>query len=246
MVPVGGESVSAVRREQERVQTRERILGAAVELLLAEGVDGFSMRKLAQRIGYTPTAIYLYFPDKETLLGEVVETQFVHFRQALESMGRTEDPILRLRNMGLAFVRFGLQHPDHYRFMFLTPLNSIPKGRIVEKGNPSQDCYAFLVATVAEGLAAGRFRPELTDAHQLAQMFFSAVHGVVALHIVKGEDDWVEWRPVTEKVHRMLDALLRGLTAAAEDFSQLPVPPEFSELSVERPCSDAADQETRI
>jgi AcrR family transcriptional regulator len=220
-------SSSVVRRQQERQQTRARILAAATELLVAEGVDGFSMRKLADRIGYTPTAIYFHFPDRQALLGEVVDGQFMQFRQAFERIGQIADPLQRLRNMGLAYITFALQHPDHYRFMFLTSLESIPKGRLVEKGNPSQDCYAYLVETVREGLAAGRFRPELSDVHQLAQMFFSAVHGVVALHIVKGRDDWVKWRPVPEKAWHMINALIRGLSAQAEDLSHVPAPPGY-------------------
>ncbi len=205
-------SPSETRRDRERQKTRQKILKAATQLLLKQGVEGFSMRKLAKQIGYTPTAIYFYFPDKEGLLGEVVDGRFKEFRQAFEKIGREPDPIRRLASMGMAFVKFALEHPDHYRFMFLTSLRSIPKGRFLEKGNPSQDCYAFLWTTVQEAMQQGQFRSEFDDVDQVSQIFFAAVHGVMSLHIVKGDDDWVQWSPIRPKAERMIQALIRGLT----------------------------------
>ncbi|MFN9342258.1 MAG: TetR/AcrR family transcriptional regulator, partial [Planctomycetota bacterium] len=71
---------SAARREQQKRETREKIVAAATKVLLREGVDGFSMRKLATQLGDTPTAIFFHFPDRESLLSEVVERQFLRFR----------------------------------------------------------------------------------------------------------------------------------------------------------------------
>ncbi|MCI0739801.1 MAG: TetR/AcrR family transcriptional regulator [Gemmataceae bacterium] len=208
------------RREQLKQETRERIVKAATEILLAEGVAGFSMRKVADEAGYTATAIYVHFADKEALLEEVVEREFMAFRKAFERIGRVCDPIERLAKMGKAYVEFALEFPDHYRFMFLTStLKALPKAGIVERGNPAQDCYAFLKATLHDALAAGRFRPEFKDVDELAQIFFAAMHGLVALHIVKGDDPWVEWRPVKTTARRMVEALVRGMTRGGEELT---------------------------
>lgn len=189
-----------------------RILQAATELLVEQGLEQFSMRRLAEKIGYTATAIYFHFGDKESLLGAVLDCRFREFRKAFDRLGRQKEPLRRLAQMGHAFVEFGLKQPAYYRLMFLTSLSRIPKGRFVEKGNPSQDCYAYLLATVQEAMDANKFRNEYADAEQLAQIFFAGVHGIVSLHLVKGDDDWVAWRPVRPKATRMIDALLRGLT----------------------------------
>ena len=66
----------------------------------------------------------------------------------------------------------------------------------IEKGNPDQDAYAFLLATVAEALAAGRFRPEYEDAEALAQLLWANVHGLVSLHMTFEHDPWCAWRPI--------------------------------------------------
>lgn len=200
-------------RDTRKAETREKILAAGRELLLSEGFGGFSMRKLAAKVNYTATAIYSHFPDKDALLGELVEREFIRFRRAFDRTSKIADPIERLRKMGVTFVEFALQRPDAFQFLFMnTQVESFPKIGLIERGNPAQDCYAYLRSTVADGLAAGRFRPELHDADLLAQLFMSGTHGIVSLHIARGKDAWVKWRPVRQRAALMIDALIRGLT----------------------------------
>ncbi|MFX5306100.1 helix-turn-helix domain-containing protein, partial [Acinetobacter baumannii] len=59
---------SAERRERRRQETRRAILEAATRMFEREGYEGFSLRQVAEAIGYTPTTIYLYFKDKDDLL----------------------------------------------------------------------------------------------------------------------------------------------------------------------------------
>ena len=128
------------------------------------------------------------------------------------------DPIERLRKIGHAYVAFGLESPNHYRLMFMTPHPPIGKSEAEEarRGNPEEDAYAFLKATVADGVAQKRFRPELTDVDLLAQTVWSGTHGVVSLHIAKCNDDWVDWRPVQKTATLIIDAMIRGLTRPRE------------------------------
>src|SRR5262245_41280881 len=205
-------------RDKRKAETREKILAAGRELLLKEGFDAFSMRKLAAMVNYTATAIYVHFPDKESLLAELVEQEFIRFRRAFDRTSNIADPIDRLRKMGITFVEFALQRPDAFKFLFMnTQIEAFPKMGLIEKGNPAVDCYAYLKGTVAEGLAAGRFRPELTDVDMLAQIFMSGTHGIVSLHIARGKDPWVKWKPVRQRAELMIDALVRGLTVQKDE-----------------------------
>lgn len=200
-------------RERRKAETRARILEAGGKLLLSAGFHGFSMRKLAAKVNYTATAIYAHFPDKEALLGELVEREFIKFREAFNQTSQIADPIERLAKKGMTFVEFALQQPDAFKFLFMnTQVEAFPKIGLIERGNPAQDCYAYLRSTVAEALEAGRFRPELRDPDMLAQIFMSGVHGIVSLHIARGKDSWVNWRPVRERARLMVEALIRGLT----------------------------------
>src|SRR5262245_18027136 len=144
-------------RNKRKAETREKILEAGRELLLQEGFNGFSMRKLAAKVNYTATAIYVHFPDKEALLAELVEQEFIRFRRAFDRTAKISDPIERLRKMGMTFVEFALQRPDAFKFLFMnTQIEAFPKMGLIERGKPAVDCYAYLKGTVAEGVAARR------------------------------------------------------------------------------------------
>ncbi|MFO0870553.1 MAG: TetR/AcrR family transcriptional regulator [Pirellulales bacterium] len=201
-------------RQSRKEATRLRILEAARDLLLTDGVDGFSMRKLAARIGYTATAIYFHFPDKDTLLVELVNRQFTTFRRAFDRFRHEPDPLERIRRMGSAYVDFALRHPDHYRFMFLNPLlKFLPLDESIERGNPAEDSYAYLRGTVEEAIERGLLRPEFADPDRAAQVLWSAVHGLASLHIVKGEDPWIDWQAPRPTARLLVDALLAGMSA---------------------------------
>ena len=109
------------RRDRERAELRERILNAARELFAEFGYEGVSMRKIAERIEYSPTAIYLHFADKETLFRELCTQDFLLLSTEFAALARVADPMQRLFGIGEAYVRFGVTHPFHYRLMFMTP-----------------------------------------------------------------------------------------------------------------------------
>jgi len=200
------------RRERERAEVREKILEAARELFVSEGYEAVTMRKIAERIEYSPTAIYLHFKDKETVLRELCDADFSALAQTFTRIARIDDPIERLRKTAHAYTEFGLTHPNHYRLMFMTPHPPMePEASAVEKGNPEEDAYAFLKAIVEEALAAGRFRPELDDPDLVAQTLWAGLHGVIALEIAKANDPWCDWRSTTARSGLMADVLIRGL-----------------------------------
>jgi len=64
---------------------------------------------------------------------------------------------------------------------------------------------------VQQAIDAGCFREELTDAELISQTLWASVHGVIALHIAKGCDAWVDWRPLQDRAAMMPDVTLRGL-----------------------------------
>ena len=81
------------RQAQEKQELRQAILTAAGTLFLEQGYERFSLRKVAERIGYSPTTIYLYFRDKDDLLFTVVDEGFVRFGQQLAAATESqEDP----------------------------------------------------------------------------------------------------------------------------------------------------------
>jgi AcrR family transcriptional regulator len=199
------------RRDREREGIRTRILDTARELFAAEGYEAVTMRRIAERIEYSPTAIYFHFKDKETLLTELCQSDFLTLAQQFIAIQEVADPIEKLKATGLAYFRFGMDHPNHYRLMFMTPHPPIADDK-TRKGNPEEDAYAFLRSIVAQCVTEGRFREGLEDVDLIAQTVWGGVHGVVSLHIAKCNDDWVDWSPEETRAQQMIDVLVKGLS----------------------------------
>lgn len=199
------------RRVREREEIRGKILDAARELFVSEGFDAVTMRRIADKIEYSPTAIYFHFRDKEALLKELCETDFRALAHQFARIQHVSDPFEKLRATGLAYLRFGLEHPNHYRLMFMTPRPPIDSD--VDRGNPQEDAYAFLKTIIEEAIAAKRMKREYRDADLVAQVVWSAVHGVISLQIAKCNESWIDWRPLEKRAKTMIDMIVDAMEA---------------------------------
>jgi AcrR family transcriptional regulator len=205
--------LSMNRRETEKQQLRRQILDAAGELFVREGYENVSMRKIASRIGYSPTTIYLYFQDKEALFASLCEETFAGLIENLQGLSKNgADPLGALR-MGLrAYIDFGLAHPNHYAVTFLTPLTG-HEG----KPGPSLGPAAFdtLRHAVTHCIAAGKFPG--ADVEMTSQLLWSAIHGVTALLITTPRFPWVDR---DELIDKLIDTQIRGLVAGVSTNAQ--------------------------
>jgi AcrR family transcriptional regulator len=201
------------RREREKSETRDKILDAARELFVTEGYEGVSMRKVADRIEYSPTAIYVHFADKNELFRELCHQDYARLAEVFQSSVMSTEPLERLKQIGAIYIDFGMRYPNHYKFMFMTPHPPHEPDEVDREmiGNPEMDAYAFLKWAVQQAIDAGCLRPEVRDAEVVSQTLWASVHGVISLHIAKGDDPWVDWRPLKDRSEMMLDITLRGL-----------------------------------
>jgi len=201
------------RREREKSETRDKIVDAAREWFVSEGYEGVSMRRVAEKIEYSPTAIYVHFADKEELFRELCHQDYARLAEVFQSSVMSPDPIERLKQIGTIYIDFGTRYPNHYKFMFMTPH---PRHEFDDQdremhGNPEKDAYAFLKWAVRQAIDTGSFREDVRDAEVVSQTLWAAVHGVISLEIAKGCDAWVEWRPMRDRAEMVLDVMLRGL-----------------------------------
>jgi AcrR family transcriptional regulator len=200
------------RRQREKDDTRQSILDAARELFVSEGYDGVSMRRIAEKIEYSPTAIYFHFKDKDTLIHALCDADFLALAEQFAGAARIPDPIERIKATGRAYAEFGLTHPNHYRLMFMTPHEMRLSDSALDYGNPEEDSYAFLKSIVAEAIAQKRFRDEYGgDVELISQTLWAGLHGVISLEIAKHNDEWVEWATVERRLETMINVLVTGL-----------------------------------
>ena len=111
---------SKQRVEREKETVRAAILQAARELFVEEGYRNVSMRKLAERIEYSPAAIYSYFPAKDDIFFALAEEGFRLLHQAGDRiLEEHADPLETLRRLFWAYYRFSREQPQYFELMFL-------------------------------------------------------------------------------------------------------------------------------
>lgn len=201
-----------VKTEKEKQQMRANIMDAARELFVNKGVEAVSMREIAKLIGYSATAIYLHFNDKESLLRAICEADFLSLADALHDISTIPDSLDRMVALGQGYAKFALTYPNHYQLMFMTRhASDQSKGHENVQNNAEKNGYLQLKTVVAAAHADGRFRQELTDINLIAQTIWAAMHGVCALQITMSQDDWFGWCDISERLALMQDVILRGL-----------------------------------
>jgi AcrR family transcriptional regulator len=169
------------RQEREKQELRQAILAAAGELFLEQGYERFSLRKVAERVGYSPTTIYLYFRDKDDLLFTVVEEGFERFAQQLAAAAQSQEDVWeRLIALGRAYVAFGLQNPVYYQLMFMQRADFLTHTPVGES-QPRIMSFQVLRQTVQQAIDAGVLRPG--DAENYSDVLWALVHGMVSLAI---------------------------------------------------------------
>jgi AcrR family transcriptional regulator len=98
--------------------TQSRIFAAARELFDKGGPEGMSMRRIAEKVGITPMAIYKHYPDKDALLNALMLDGFAAWEARVAALSVSE-PLAWLEAMGEAFLDFALDEPRRYEAAFL-------------------------------------------------------------------------------------------------------------------------------
>jgi len=188
--------------ERRRGAIRGSILDLAREEIAEHGHEGFSMRKLAEKAGYTPGALYLYFKTREDLLRELVEEAFEKLLDVLNEVHDVDDPARSLKNKLRAYVEFGLRFPNHYHFAFVSRR---PGGAVAEPHRPhaSYDVLRDAVRRCIE-----EQRPAWPDVETTSQILWVTIHGITSLLIARPTFPWIERDRLIEQV---LDTAIRGL-----------------------------------
>ena len=167
------------RQAHEKQALRQTILTAAGELFLEQGYERFSLRKVAERIGYSPTTIYLYFHNKDDLLFTVVDEGFVRFGQQLAAAAESqEDPWERIIALGRAYITFALQNPVYYQLMFLQRTDFLTQ-RAVGESQPRIASFRVLQQAVQQAIDAGVLRPGAVESY--SDVLWALVHGIASL-----------------------------------------------------------------
>jgi AcrR family transcriptional regulator len=198
------------RRARQKKFLRQEILDAASELFVRDGYENVSMRRIAEKIEYSPTTIYLYFKDKAELLEQVCKETFGRLVQRLSKiLEQPGDPVERLKRGLITYIEFGLENPHQYRATFMMPIpEGFDKTKYHQADAPGMQAFSFLTRGIAECVKAGKL-PKL-DAELAGQTLWAGIHGITSLLIIHEVFPWVGREKV---IHSTVDTLVAGLGA---------------------------------
>src|SRR5689334_5079222 len=134
------------RQERDREAVRRSILDAARELFVREGYENVSIRKIAERIEYSPAAIYGYFPSKDDIFFGLAEEGFrlLHGGRDSDATLETLPPLERIRTIFLRLYEFSREHPQYFALMFVD--RSVPRiSREYERFAFARDMKQWLI-----------------------------------------------------------------------------------------------------
>ncbi len=199
---------------------REEILQAAKELFLELGYEATTIRRIADRVGVSAPALYLYFQDKEQMMLALCDQTFAVLIESITEIENTvTDPRERIRRFGEAYLKFGLAHPDEYKLIFLG--TNIPEsvrklGHRMPTDDPTRPgiggalVFQRLVTMLVEAKEGGlklNYPPDTC-----AELCWMGIHGVVAALILKPDFPWSNRDLLGTG---MLDIVMNGVIAAA-------------------------------
>jgi AcrR family transcriptional regulator len=193
------------RRAREKEGLREEILDAARILFVKDGYESVSIRKIADKIEYAPSTIYLYFRDKAEILDKICEQTFAKLIVRLRAIENDNAaPLDKLRRALRTYIQFGLDHPHHYVLTFIqAKMHSEGLSAFQTTG---MQAFNLLAQGVQECIDAGLMVSG--DTAELSQTIWAGMHGLTSLLITCVGFPFVEPNRLIE---RMVDTLIEGL-----------------------------------
>ena len=186
---------------------RVEILEAAERIFLAEGYHGATIRKIADEVGVSSTALYMHFRDKDQILLEICDGAIGRLLAYTEQIaGQPVDPVSRVRMMAEGYVGFALANPNAYQLVFCSPMQAIAPDKQAATMALGERCFGRFLDVVMEIAAEGRLRTGTPES--AAQVMWTACHGVVSLLISRPTFPW----EAPDDLQRVLvEGLLFGL-----------------------------------
>ena len=203
-------------RTKRHIRTKQAILDAARAIIAEEGPAALSMRALADRIDYSAAGLYEYYGSKEEIIAAVCDQGQRYLFEAMNQVDPALPPVEHLYQIGQAYIRFALEHPDYFLLMFTVApppdMTGVPLEAVRELMEQEGAAYGILVRAIQRGIDAGAFR--VRPGFGLDEMAYAAwalVHGVAMLRTTALRSYPVDLGPAD---HQVLLNFMRGLQAA--------------------------------
>jgi AcrR family transcriptional regulator len=229
------------RQDRERQAVRQAILDAARDLFVSEGYRNVSIRKIAERIEYSPAAIYSYFPSKDDIFFALAEEGFRRLDARVRSVVPHEDPLQEVRSTWWAYYEFSKEQREFFELMFVD--RSVPQ--ITEQWTGLafvHQMLAFAASRIQRCIDSGYFHRD-TDAEVAMHLIWGSLTGPAVIgsgcRLAPGEDPDALARDI-------LELTLAGLKAGCPT-TFIPCTPHLPDAASSdvAPASDVAPDGVR-
>lgn len=171
------------RRDREIQELRDKIIKQSWKIIVDEGWQALSIRKIAEAIEYSTPVIYRYFENKEAIIEYFSKEGFNILFNEMNSLTRCElDPAEKLRRIANTYWKFAATYIQHYRIMFGL---GIPACETINSSVEMQDTSNFMIQAIDEILVASA--NTTTDRLLKLKTFWSTLHGFVAIELLSNE-----------------------------------------------------------
>jgi AcrR family transcriptional regulator len=165
------------------------------------------MRNVAGAARCSAASLYTLFPNKRALLRTIGEDAFDQLDRALKrATGREDDPIEKLKRLGVGYVKFWRANPDHFRALFLIEDRVVDPGEryFVDTSRSLARLVGQFMTACEEAIAAGQLSG---SPREIVELIFCALHGVASGLIAMPE---YRWHAPEKMAGTMMKTLLVG------------------------------------
>lgn len=168
-------------RRTRHENSKQNILNTALGMLNTQGIGRFSVRELARRTGYSPASLYEYYGGKDDILSELRREGIERLNAYLSHVSTGLPAVERLIEIGMAYLQFARQNPEHYQLIFVTLSSKRTALTMpIAKGSP----YAIVLQAVQAGIAdKSLVLPRKYNAEALTYSLWAMLHGMAMLQI---------------------------------------------------------------
>ncbi len=197
------------RKERHRDELKKNILAAAEDLFITDGYQNVSMRKIAERIEYSPTTIYRLFKNKAEIMEHLIAAGYDGIYRQYESIiaDHSGQPFETLKAIIRTYIEFGLLNPKHYELWFATSEIEVINGQLhMRHGEIVYRVYHIWLEQIDVCKEQGLFQDR--DTLTVFQLIWGSVHGLISLRIHHPRFPWL---PLDEHVEQLLETLDKSL-----------------------------------
>jgi AcrR family transcriptional regulator len=186
---------------------RAELLAAAEKIFTVAGYEGATIRKIADEVGVSSTALYMYFQDKSQIMLEICVHALEDLYHKLEAIADDKaDPLAKVRGILEVMMRFGFEQPTAYQLLYCVAPKDINERRNEVIAPLSRSCFMRTQQAVEAAIAAGQLRKDMAP-KAMTEALIASCHGLIGMRLANPYAPWTEPEQMTKV---LLDGLFEG------------------------------------